>query len=141
MLISTVSNRPISNELKRLSTTTTSFENHRSPPPPPPSKKFKPNGFGRSKTSSSSNDDVDVNGGGYKFGDVLKVFRVNMKDLKKRDEYQVSPFGNHTHTLSLLFSPLSSSLSGGLGRIWFRNTDSEIYLCVFCGTERIDFVH
>lgn len=76
--------RPIANDLKSL-VASTSTPLSASASQEPLSKKFKPNGFGRlssNKQSSPSSDD-------WKFGDVLKGFRVNMKDLKKRDEYQV----------------------------------------------------
>lgn len=83
--------RPIPNELKQLSSPNPSSSNSG-----PLAKKLKPNGFGAKASSDGSE---------IKFGDVLKVFRVNIKDLKKRDEYQVS--------LTLF---LSLSLSLSLGR-------------------------
>lgn len=56
-------------------------------------------GFGKSKEK----DDGDL-----KFGDVLKCFRVNMNELKKRNEYQVRPPSpRFSHSPSL-----SSRLSG-----------------------------
>ncbi|GAA5971871.1 hypothetical protein JCM3765_004709 [Sporobolomyces pararoseus] len=73
--------KPISNELKRLSNPALSSTDSG-----PLAKKFKPNGFGTSSSSSAKNASGDQD---FKFGDVLKVFRVNMKDLKKKDEYQI----------------------------------------------------
>jgi len=84
--------RPISNDLKSLSTsasTPASSSSSDSTSQEPLSKRFKPNGFGRLSSTKQSSSTSD-----WKFGDVLKGFRVNMKDLKKRDEYQVrSHFG------------------------------------------------
>ncbi|GAA6009831.1 hypothetical protein JCM11491_000831 [Sporobolomyces phaffii] len=80
--------KPIPNDLKRLSQA--SLEN--SDDSPPLAKKYKPSGFGQLSSAMSktkSKDESVGRGGDVKFGDVLKVFRVNMKDLKKRDEYQI----------------------------------------------------
>ncbi|GAA6005422.1 hypothetical protein JCM10207_002976 [Rhodosporidiobolus poonsookiae] len=56
----------------------------------PPPKKLKPSatlssrgGFGSSTTKSDGAED------GPKYGSVLKVFRVNMRELKRREEYQI----------------------------------------------------
>ncbi|GAA5981902.1 hypothetical protein JCM5350_006559 [Sporobolomyces pararoseus] len=76
--------KPVSNELKRLADPT--FSSSTSSDSGPLAKKFKPNGFGTSSSSSAKNASVDQD---FKFGDVLKVFRTNMKDLKKKDEYQI----------------------------------------------------
>lgn len=89
--------RPISNELKNLATAPTLESGQ------PLAKKPKLNGFGRAShaagagttpslsSSSSLKGSADHPKGNVelKFGDVLKVFRVNMKALKRRDEYQV----------------------------------------------------
>ncbi|GAA5879309.1 hypothetical protein JCM16303_003161 [Sporobolomyces ruberrimus] len=68
--------KPIPAELKQLSSPNPSSSSNSGPL----AKKVKPNGFGAKASSDGSE---------IKFGDVLKVFRVNIKDLKKRDEYQI----------------------------------------------------
>ncbi|GAA5837453.1 hypothetical protein JCM3766R1_000447 [Sporobolomyces carnicolor] len=90
--------KPISNELKNLATAPTLESGQ------PLAKKPKLNGFGRashaaaaSTTPSLSSSSSSLKGTAnrpegnveLKFGDVLKVFRVNMKALKRKDEYQI----------------------------------------------------
>jgi hypothetical protein len=55
----------------------------------PPFKKFKPSRGGFGLSSSPKKQKGDSGASMPKFSDVLKCVRVNMNDLKKKDEYQV----------------------------------------------------
>ncbi|GAA5826366.1 hypothetical protein JCM10212_005715 [Sporobolomyces blumeae] len=103
------SSPPLASDLREgpLATTTstsTSSSSSSSRSKPPVLKRLKPNGFGsltkarplqqgdgqRGQTRDDGTRRTDPSRlDDLKFGDVLKVFRINLKDLKKRDEYQI----------------------------------------------------
>ncbi|BGP59341.1 hypothetical protein NBRC10512_005136 [Rhodotorula toruloides] len=75
-------NPAIANDTTSVSSSSSTF---------PPLKKFKPSrgGFGLSSSPKKQNAGASSGASVPKFSDVLKCVRVNMHDLKKKDEYQI----------------------------------------------------
>ncbi|GAA5936927.1 uncharacterized protein JCM15063_000101 [Sporobolomyces koalae] len=78
---------PISNEIKQLAN---GFDtDSQKQEEDPCRKKLKRNGFQDKLSRFDHSLRTETNPHEFKFGQVLKVFRVNMKNLKRRDEYQI----------------------------------------------------